>query len=182
MPLSLIFNATGLALDIIGFSVLFGLAIPAVMRRNFVSSDRVGLDSVEVDSGQVERFTAPPERKAPGAAAAPATNMLVLRRRFGGPGRVHAATRCVTRSVEILGAVVVSAPSRRRAGHLIVGAGQFHPEVARGRIGHHTLAGVGGQIDAPNRAWCMLSGRVGWVSVPGPFSGLPVESERTVTV
>ena len=47
MHLSEILNAAGLALDIVGFSILFGLAIPALMRRNFVTSDRVGIDGVE---------------------------------------------------------------------------------------------------------------------------------------
>ena len=35
-------NAFGLALYIIGFSILFALALPAVMRRHFITSDRVG--------------------------------------------------------------------------------------------------------------------------------------------
>jgi len=59
MLLSEILGATGLALDIIGFSILFALAIPAVMRRNFVASDRVGIDGVSVDSGQSERLMDP---------------------------------------------------------------------------------------------------------------------------
>ena len=59
MLVSQIFNATGLALDIIGFSVLFVLAFPAVMRRSFVTSDRLDLDGVRVDSGQVEQLMDP---------------------------------------------------------------------------------------------------------------------------
>ena len=59
MILSEIFNATGLALDIIGFFILFVLAYPAVMRRDFVTSDRVGLDGVRGDSGQAERLMVP---------------------------------------------------------------------------------------------------------------------------
>ena len=57
MPL--IFNAAGLALDLIGFFILFVLAVPALMRRSFVASDRVGLDGIEVDLGEVERFMDP---------------------------------------------------------------------------------------------------------------------------
>ena len=52
-------NATGLALDIIGFSILFVLALPAVMRRDFVTADRVDLDGVRVESGQVDRLMDP---------------------------------------------------------------------------------------------------------------------------
>ena len=61
--MSEILNATGLALDIIGFSILFALAIPALMRRHFVASDRVGLDGVEVDPNQVDRFMDPQRTK-----------------------------------------------------------------------------------------------------------------------
>ena len=63
MLLSQIFNATGLALDIIGFLILFVLAFPAVMRRNFVTSNRGDLDGVRVDSGQVERLMDPQSAK-----------------------------------------------------------------------------------------------------------------------
>ena len=63
MLISQIFNATGLALDIIGFSVLFVLALPAVMRRSFVTTDRVDLDGVRVDSGRVERLMNPQSAK-----------------------------------------------------------------------------------------------------------------------
>ena len=63
MLLSQIFNTTGLALDIIGFFILFVLAFPAVMRRSFVTSDRVHLDGVRVDSGQVERLIDPQSAK-----------------------------------------------------------------------------------------------------------------------
>ena len=59
MLISRIFNATGPTLDIIGFSVLFVLALPAVMRRSFVTTDRVDLDGVRVDSDQVERLMNP---------------------------------------------------------------------------------------------------------------------------
>ena len=59
MLLSEILNAFGLALDIIGFLILFRLAFPALMRREFVASDRVGLDGVSVDSGHVERLMDP---------------------------------------------------------------------------------------------------------------------------
>ena len=61
MPLSEILNAFGLALDIIGFSILFWLAIPALMRRNFVAADRVGIDGVEMEPGQVERSLMDPK-------------------------------------------------------------------------------------------------------------------------
>ena len=59
MYLSEIFSGVGLALDIIGFAILFGLALPVVMRRSFVASDRVGLDGVEADPGQAERLMDP---------------------------------------------------------------------------------------------------------------------------
>ena len=57
--MSLAFDVTGLALDIVGLSILFVLAFPAVMRRDFVTSDRVDLDGVRVDSGQSERLMDP---------------------------------------------------------------------------------------------------------------------------
>ena len=63
MPLSEMLNATGLALDIIGFFTLFVLAFPAVMRRNFVASERVDIDGVRGDSGQAERFIDPQRAK-----------------------------------------------------------------------------------------------------------------------
>ena len=63
MLLSQIFNATGLALDIIGFTILFALALPAVMRRNFVSSDRVDPDGVRVNSDQAARLLDPESAK-----------------------------------------------------------------------------------------------------------------------
>ena len=56
-------NAIGLALDIIGFLILFLLAFPALMRRDFVASDRVDLDGVGVDAGQVERLMDPESAK-----------------------------------------------------------------------------------------------------------------------
>lgn len=59
MLLSEIFNGTGLALDIVGFLILFRLAFPALMRRDFVTSDRVGLDGVEMASGQIEQLIDP---------------------------------------------------------------------------------------------------------------------------
>lgn len=59
MHLSELLNTIGLALDIIGFFTLFVLAVPAVMRRNFVTSDRVDLDGVRGDSGQAERLMDP---------------------------------------------------------------------------------------------------------------------------
>ena len=58
-------HATGLGLDIFGFLVLFALAFPALMRRDFVTSDRVGLDGVSVDSGQVGRLMDPPSAGPP---------------------------------------------------------------------------------------------------------------------
>ena len=63
MLLSEILNGIGLALDIIGFSILFTLAIPALVRRNFVASDRVGLDGVAVDPGEAERLMDPRRAK-----------------------------------------------------------------------------------------------------------------------
>lgn len=63
MLLSDIFNGAGLALDIVGFLILFTLAFPALMRRDFVASDRVGLDGVAVDSGESERFMDPQRTK-----------------------------------------------------------------------------------------------------------------------
>ena len=63
MPLSEMLNAIGLALDIIGFFTLFVLAFPAVMRRNFVASDRVDVDGVRGDSGQAERLMDPRRAK-----------------------------------------------------------------------------------------------------------------------
>ena len=57
-------NAFGLALDIIGFSLLFALAIPALMRRNFVTTDRVGLDGVLANSDHAQRLMAPRDAKA----------------------------------------------------------------------------------------------------------------------
>ena len=59
MPLSEILNVFGLLLDIIGFFVFFGLALPAVMRRDFVTSDRVDLDGVGTDSDQSARLMNP---------------------------------------------------------------------------------------------------------------------------
>ena len=59
MLLSEILNAFGLALDFFGFLILFALAIPALTRKNFVSSDRVGLDGVDMDPGQAERLLDP---------------------------------------------------------------------------------------------------------------------------
>ena len=61
MLLSEILSAIGLALDIVGFLILFALAIPALMRRNFVASDRVSLDGVGVDPGHVERSLMDPK-------------------------------------------------------------------------------------------------------------------------
>ena len=46
---SQVVNVVGLFLDIVGFLILFYLAYPAVMRRDFVRSDRVGLDGVQPD-------------------------------------------------------------------------------------------------------------------------------------
>ena len=63
MHLSQILSGTGLALDIVGFSILFALAIPALVRKNFVPSDRVGLDGVEGDPGQAERLMDPGSAK-----------------------------------------------------------------------------------------------------------------------
>ena len=63
MLLSEILNATGLALDNIGFLILFTLAFPALMRRDFVAADRVGLDGVAVDPGQAERLMDPQRAK-----------------------------------------------------------------------------------------------------------------------
>ena len=54
-----ILTGVGLALDIIGFSILFFLAIPALMRRNFVATDRVGLDGANVDSDHGKRLMDP---------------------------------------------------------------------------------------------------------------------------
>ena len=59
MLYSEIFNAVGLALDIVGFFILFLLALPVVMRRNFVSSDRVDVDGIRADSGEIARFMDP---------------------------------------------------------------------------------------------------------------------------
>ena len=59
MLCSEILGAFGLALDFIGFSILFALAIPVLVRRDFVTSERVGLDGVEVDAGQTERLMDP---------------------------------------------------------------------------------------------------------------------------
>ena len=56
MLLSQALNAFGVVLDIAGFTILFALALPAVMRRNFVTSDRVGLDGVEPDFSAFEQF------------------------------------------------------------------------------------------------------------------------------
>ena len=61
-------NAIGLGLDIIGFSILFALAIPALMRRTFVTSDRVSLDGFDVGPDQFARLAAhgdarPPEHR-----------------------------------------------------------------------------------------------------------------------
>lgn len=61
--MSEILNATGLALDFIGVLILFALAIPALMRRSFVASDRVGPDGVAMERGQVERFMDPQRAK-----------------------------------------------------------------------------------------------------------------------
>ena len=64
MLLSQIFNVIGLALDIIGFSILFVLALPVFMRRNFVTSDRVDLDGIRMDQeDQVERIMDRPRAK-----------------------------------------------------------------------------------------------------------------------
>ena len=60
---SQVLNAVGLALDIVGFSIVFALALPAVMRRNFVASDRVDLDGVWPDSGQIARLQNPERAK-----------------------------------------------------------------------------------------------------------------------
>lgn len=43
-------NTLGLALDIIGFLILLGLAFPAVMRKDFLTHDKFGLDGLELDS------------------------------------------------------------------------------------------------------------------------------------
>lgn len=59
MLLPEILNAIGLALDIFGFLILFALALPTVMRRHFVASERVCLDGVSVDSGYAERLMNP---------------------------------------------------------------------------------------------------------------------------
>lgn len=56
---SQVLNTVGLALDIVGFGIVFALALPVVMRRNFVATGRVGIDGVEPDSGQVERVMNP---------------------------------------------------------------------------------------------------------------------------
>ena len=59
MLLSNALNAAGLILDIIGFFILFVLAFPAVMRRDFVTSDRAGIDGVQVESRHVEQLMDP---------------------------------------------------------------------------------------------------------------------------
>ena len=63
MTLSQKLDMFGLALDIIGFSILFAQALPTVMRRDFVTSDRVDLDGVLLGSGQGERFMDPQSAK-----------------------------------------------------------------------------------------------------------------------
>ena len=63
MLLSEILNATGLALDFFGFSILFTLAFPAFMRRDFVASDRIGVDGVSMEPGQVEKLMDPESAK-----------------------------------------------------------------------------------------------------------------------
>ena len=53
-------NTIGLGLDVIGFSVLFCLAYPVVMRRDFVTSDRVGIDGIDDLSARgIERLIDP---------------------------------------------------------------------------------------------------------------------------
>lgn len=56
-------NAIGLALDVIGFAILFVLALPAVMRRNFVASEQVDVDGVRLDSDQIARLENPERAK-----------------------------------------------------------------------------------------------------------------------
>lgn len=63
MLVSEILNGTGLALDIIGFLILFILAFPALMRRDFVASKRVGLDGVAIDPSLAERLMDPQREK-----------------------------------------------------------------------------------------------------------------------
>ena len=60
MLCSQLLNTVGLALDIVGFSILAFLAFPALMRKDFVSETRVRLDGVEVDAfSEFERLNDP---------------------------------------------------------------------------------------------------------------------------
>ena len=54
-------NAVGLGLDIVGFFIVFVTALPVVMRRNFVTSDRVDVDGVRPDSSLFLRLQSPGE-------------------------------------------------------------------------------------------------------------------------
>lgn len=46
-------DAVGLMLDMLGFLIIFVVAMPALMRKNFVPADRVGLDGVRPDRDAV---------------------------------------------------------------------------------------------------------------------------------
>ena len=57
---SQVFNTLGLALDIIGFLILIYFAYPTVMRKDFVATERLGLDGPEVDEiAEFERLNNP---------------------------------------------------------------------------------------------------------------------------
>ena len=97
MLLSQALNAFGLVLDIAGFTILFALARPAVMRRNFVTSDRVGLDGVEPDFSAFEQLGNRLEARRREEKRGKRQTLWYCRSH--GPSRIHAATHRVVRSI-----------------------------------------------------------------------------------
>lgn len=47
----------------VGFGIVFVLAVPAVMRKNFAAADRIGIDRVRSDTRQIERLLNPEKAK-----------------------------------------------------------------------------------------------------------------------
>ena len=52
-------NAIGLTLDAVGFAVLFYVAFPVFMRRDFVATDRLDIEGVRPDKDQFARLADP---------------------------------------------------------------------------------------------------------------------------
>lgn len=64
MLTSQLLDTVGLAFDIVGFTILFLLAYPAVMRRDFVTADQLGMDGPDLDpTREMQRLLDPDGKK-----------------------------------------------------------------------------------------------------------------------